>query len=652
MYDARMTGVLSQRHARLLADVAAQAFLAAPGFPLPDATAIRRVGSTTPRDFLQTGLLLRAALEETAGIEPDHAVLDIGCGWGRLAMPLAARLGPAGRYLGMDAAAEAIAWCRRNIAEADPRFRFHHADIRNSYANPRGRIPAARAVLLPWEERFDRVVAFSLFTHLLPEATARYLAEAARLCRPGGQLVATFFLLDDATRAAIAEGRSDRSFPVAHGIARIADAAVPEDAVAYEAREILALLDAAGFDAEWRPGAWCAREVAPFDYQDVVVARRRGEQREASGTRGAVTAVSGGAIRGWARAADGAPAPLVLDIGGDVVARSDARAGAEFALPVPAHLFGREVHELRLLAGPEELPLLSRPRVLLADPVEELARAWRVEAVRHGIWRVESLASQSDGAIEGTLWAVPPRGVAPARPPHLDVGGGRVALVPAGEANDTLGAALGLAPGALRPGWRFRIDGGLRAGDASLRLVGADGAAWAPFDGHRLPAAPPEMALPLALDRLAAAAALHVATGLSMAVIMPRLDLPADARAVLDAAPEGGARLVVALEGLDVAVAEDEAALVAGLGRALAPRGVVVAGIPGAYALLEGAGGTPRLLHWLRHGLVVVPEAAPGARAVRSAAHLRAAWGEAFDVLRITEGALSGLRDLVVLRRR
>ncbi len=652
MYDASMTSALSRRHGSVLADPAAEAFLAAPGFPLPDATAIRRVGSMTPRDFLQTGLLLRAALEETAGIEPDHAVLDIGCGWGRLAMPLAARLGPGGRYLGMDAAAEAIAWCRRNIAEADPRFRFHHADIRNSYANPRGRIPAARAVLLPWEERFDRVVAFSLFTHLLPEATARYLAEAARLCRPGGQLVATFFLLDDAARAAMAEGRSDRSFPVAHGIARIADAAVPEDAVAYEAREILALLDAAGFDADWRPGAWCARGVAPFEYQDLVVARRRGELHATSGTRGAVTAVSGGAIRGWARAADGAPAPLVLSIGGDVVARADARTEAEFAMPVPAHLLGREVHELRLVAGAEALPLLSRPRVLLADPMEELARAWRVEAVRHGVWRVESLAWQTDGAIEGILWAVPPRGVAPTQAPHLTLGEVRIALVPSGGTDDALGAGLGLAPGALHPGWRFRIDRGLRAGDAPLRLVGADGAAWAPFDGHRLPDTPPEGALPLAIDRLAAAAALRAATGLRMAALTPRLDLPADARAVLDAAPEAGARLVDALAGLDVPDAEGEAALVAGLARAVASGGVVLAGLPGAYALLEGSGGTPRLLHWLRHGLVVVPEAAPGTRAVRSAAHLRTTWGGAFDVLRITEGALSGLRDLVVLRRR
>ncbi|BDG71951.1 class I SAM-dependent methyltransferase [Roseomonas fluvialis] len=646
-----MTISLAERHAALLNTPAALAFLAAPGFPLPDATAIRRVGSATVRDFLQTGLLLRAALEESAGIAPDHSILDIGCGWGRLALPLAARLEARGRYLGMDAAAEAVAWCRRNIAEADPRFRFHHADIRNSYANPRGRIPAARAVLLPWEERFDRVVAFSLFTHLLPDATARYLAEAARLCRPGGQLVATFFLLDTQARAAMQAGRSDRTFPVAHGIAQIADPAVPEDAVAYDAAEILALLDAAGFDAEWRPGAWCPRGEPPFEYQDLVVARRRGVVR-AGGARGAVTGLSGGAIRGWAREADGAPAPLCLRVGGEVVARSTAREGADFAIDLPAHLLGREVRDLHVLAGDEDLPLLARPRVLLADPAEELARAWRIEAVQRGFWRIDSLAWQPDGAVEGVAWAIPPRAVPPDRPPHLVLAGAQVPLVPTGAAEDALGAALGLAPGGLRPFHRFRIDGELPARGASLRLCGADGAAWAPVEGRAVPGQAPEGALAPVLDGLAAAEGLRVATGLSLAALVPRLDVPADALALLEATPLGAARLVVALEGLDVWEAAGEAALVAALARVLTPGALVVAGMPGALALLGGEGGTARLLAWLRQGLVVLPEAPPGRRAIRSEAHLRTAWGTAFEVLRVDQAALSGLRDLVVLRRR
>jgi SAM-dependent methyltransferase len=647
-----MTITLPDRHAALLGDPAAQAFLAAPGFPLPDATAIRRVGSTTPRDFLQTGLLLRAALDETAGIAPDHSILDVGCGWGRLALPLAARLGPAGRYLGMDAAAEAIAWCRRNISEADARFRFHHADIRNSYANPRGRIAAGRAVLLPWEERFDRVVAFSLFTHLLPQALVRYLAEAARLCRPGGVLVATFFLLDAQARAAMAEGRTDRRFPVEHGIARIADAAVPEDAVAYQAEDVLALIDAAGFDADWRPGAWCPRGEAPFEYQDLVVARRRGVAHAAGGARGAVTALSGGAFRGWAREADGAPAALRLQVDGQTVARAAPRDAESFALAVPANLVGREVRDLRILAGAEDLPLLARPRVLLADPAEELARAWRVEAVRRGLWRIESLDWQPDGAVEGTLWAIPPRAAAPDRPPHLALGAGWVPLMPNDLSDDATGLAFGLAPGRLRPRYRFRLPAGLPARGACLRILGADGEAWEPVRGRIVPGRAPEGPLGPVLDALAAAATLRAATGLSLAAVTPRLDVPADPYPLLDHAAAGAARLVLALDGLDPPAIEAEDALVGAVARATAPGGVVIAGLPGASTLLDGQGGSARLLRWLRRGLVSEPEAPAGRRTIRSQAQLRASWGAAFQVLKVDEAALSGLRDAVVLRRR
>ncbi len=644
-----MTKSLPHRHARVLGSPAAQAFLADPGFPLPDGTAMRRVGSATARDFLQTGLLLCAALEEAAGIARDHAVLDVGCGWGRLAMPLARRLGPAGRYVGMDAAAEAIAWCRRHLHEADPRLRFRHADIRNGYANPRGRIPAERAVLLPWEEHFDRVVAFSLFTHLLPDAMARYVAEAARLCRPGGVLVASFFLLDGAAKAALAEGRADRRFPAAHGIARVADPALPEDAVAYEAEEVMALLDAAGFDAAWRPGGWCARGTEPFDYQDLVVARRRGAAPAvAEGVRGAVTGISGGALRGWARGRADAP-QLRLEVEGQVVGEARAGADGAFALALPPHLLGRTASGLRVVAGPEALPLLARPALLLADPAEELAQAWRVEAVRRGLWRIEALDWQADGALEGEVWALPPRALDTGAP-HLRLGAVRVPLLPCGGAEDGVGAAFGLPPGACRPRHRFRLPMGLPAEGGVLRLAGPDGEAWEPAAGQAVPGRRPEGPLAVALDRLALGAALRAATGLGGGA--PCLVLPAEPMAALQAAPPGAARLVLAPEGLDADGAEGEAALVAALARAVAPGGVVLAGLAGATCLLFAPDPAARLLRWRRQGFDLWPEAAPGRRMLRGAAHLRTAWGEAFELLRVTEAALSGWRDAVVLRRR
>ena len=113
----------------------------------------------------------------------------------------------------------------------------------------------------------------------------------------------------------------------------------------------------------------------------------------------------------------------------------------------------------------------------------------------------------------------------------------------------------------------------------------------------------------------------------------------------------GAARLVLALEGLDPPEIGAEEALLAALADVTAPGGFVVAGLAAAASLLDGSGGSARLLRWLRRGLDMAPEAALGRRTLRSPTHLRDSWGSAFDILRIAEGVLSGFRDVVVLRR-
>lgn len=264
--------MLIARHARLLASDACQAHLANPAFAMPDMHAMYRVGSSSPLEFLQTGFLLAATLQEFFPRLGKARVLDVGCGWGRLAIALAPMLGPEARYHGIDAAPAAIAWCRDAIAATDPRFRFEHIDARSSYANPSGRLNPEEILLGPHLAQFDIVVAASLFTHLLPGATRRYLREMARLCSPSGAVFATFFLLDPKARQLSAAGRSRHSFPHRVGAASLASLAVPEDAVAYTPAFVLQALREAGLSARIHCGAWSGRPNG-FDYQDVVVAR-------------------------------------------------------------------------------------------------------------------------------------------------------------------------------------------------------------------------------------------------------------------------------------------------------------------------------------------------------------------------------------------
>lgn len=121
--------------------------------------------------YEETGLLLADIMVET-GLRDGMALLDLGCGSGRLAWALSRRL-PV-EYLGLDVVPELLAYARRRCP---PDYRF----------------ALNRALTLPAPDAaFDRVCAFSVFTHLLHEESFLYLREALRVLKPGGAVVFSF----------------------------------------------------------------------------------------------------------------------------------------------------------------------------------------------------------------------------------------------------------------------------------------------------------------------------------------------------------------------------------------------------------------------------------------------------------------------------
>src|SRR5437868_743353 len=87
-------------------------------------------------DFVRVGEELVGLLTNVGGLAPDDRVLDIGCGVGRVAIPLTRFLSEQATYDGFDVVRAAVRWCARNITH--PRFRFKHADLYNSFYNRRG----------------------------------------------------------------------------------------------------------------------------------------------------------------------------------------------------------------------------------------------------------------------------------------------------------------------------------------------------------------------------------------------------------------------------------------------------------------------------------------------------------------------------------
>jgi SAM-dependent methyltransferase len=122
-------------------------------------------------------------------------ILDFGCGCGRVARQLIQQRTQPDAYLGLDMHRGMIEWCRANLTPHAPQFEFVHHDVGNQFFNPGPGKP--EALPFPAESAsFTLVNAISVFTHLTQGQAEHYLAECARVLRPDGVLLATWFLID------------------------------------------------------------------------------------------------------------------------------------------------------------------------------------------------------------------------------------------------------------------------------------------------------------------------------------------------------------------------------------------------------------------------------------------------------------------------
>lgn len=224
-------------------------------------------------DFLAIGCEFLRHFVELGGLQPQDRVLEIGCGLGRMAVPLTQYLEPpVGRYTGFDVVAEGIAWARDNIAASYSNFEFLHLDYRNSLYNPSGSLGEGREMLPFSAASVDFVFMTSVVTHLDAGDTAFYLAESARLLRPHGRLFVTAFLMDQLNRQLVQDGKARPPFDSAEpGPTYISDPAHPMAAVAFDLDWFLTTSAAAGLHLV-RPiafGHWSGRTAENF--QDICV---------------------------------------------------------------------------------------------------------------------------------------------------------------------------------------------------------------------------------------------------------------------------------------------------------------------------------------------------------------------------------------------
>ena len=155
-------------------------------------------------------------------------------------------------------------------------FRFQVADLYNRRYNPHG-AHAATEYRFPYDDaRFDFAILTSVLTHLLEDEADHYLAETARVLKPGGRV------LDDVLPARRRVARADRR-RAQRRCAFLEPAGARRGGQRRRARGGRRLRRGLGARARSRahglrastpihPGTWCGPRRSARRFQDIVVA--------------------------------------------------------------------------------------------------------------------------------------------------------------------------------------------------------------------------------------------------------------------------------------------------------------------------------------------------------------------------------------------
>ncbi len=216
-------------------------------------------------------------------ITPESRVLDIGCGIGRLAIPLTTYL-KGGSYDGLDIVPSGIEWCNGHIARQYPNFHFTLADICNEDYNPNGQLLASEYTFPYPDDAFDLVLLISVFTHMLPEDTHRYIAEISRVLRPGGHCWASFYLLNAESIEMMRTGKGSLRFKNDHGTYWTVSDKAAELSTGYEESYVKDLFEQHGLSVAngVHYGGWCGRPdlwgdgAGTLGDQDLILATKVG----------------------------------------------------------------------------------------------------------------------------------------------------------------------------------------------------------------------------------------------------------------------------------------------------------------------------------------------------------------------------------------
>ncbi len=213
------------------------------------------------------------------GLQPTDTILEIGCGLGRMALPIKRYLTSEGRYHGMDIVKTGVDWCTQHVQSDDESVIFSHADLYHPHYNPNGRTSALDYAFPADDGSIDFVILVSVFTHLTTAVTSHYFNQIRRVLAANGKCFATFFLIDDDTREVLCQERSRYAFDLTgNGPSYLGDGGALLGSVAVDAGWLSEDAARAGLEMRVPPtkGFWASDDPAKgTSFQDIVVFQPR-----------------------------------------------------------------------------------------------------------------------------------------------------------------------------------------------------------------------------------------------------------------------------------------------------------------------------------------------------------------------------------------
>ena len=227
-------------------------------------------------DFRKIGEIYLKSFIEIGGLKSTDKVLDVGCGIGRMAIPLTKYLDNGGAYEGFDIVPKGINWCKENITSKYSNFKFNLANIYNKCYNPSGTQKASDYRFPYPDNNFDFVFLTSVFTHMLPEDMENYFSEISRVLKKSGVCYITYFIKNAESSILMNNEDSKINFNIKIDNYYTTNIDCSERVIMYEEDYILGLYKKYGFELviPIQYGGWCGRKKNEKG-QDIIIAIKK-----------------------------------------------------------------------------------------------------------------------------------------------------------------------------------------------------------------------------------------------------------------------------------------------------------------------------------------------------------------------------------------